>query len=653
MFAGSRFGTGESSGHFSALMVTTMADRLQPHVSSDEYERRHVVSACAASYRLLPKGSRRRYIILVCAQAFIALLDLAGVLLIGLVGLLGSALISGDELPTWLDEGMPGVADSLDTNQILFVSAAFAGSLLILKSVLAGVLSLSMLRLLSRAQVDVATHAYRSVLLSTRDATFVGSSQEASIALGQSSYYAFTQLLGFLALCTSEVAVFVLLGGALLLLEPASAVIAVGIFSVVAVLLHFVLLRWSGTAGQNQIIASVAAMRAVQESLLLKREISIAGRRIEFIARFRTSLSRSAQAWVRLLFSAQAPKLAFEIALVVAAATIAVLQLATQSPDRAVSGLVLFLAAGSRLMPSALRAQTALVAMRASAGLAEPFYRFVASAQRGSDSQTEAFKIVMPNSVTQALDRMPAIEVKDVAYRYHSADTPTFLGVSFGIPFGHSVVVIGRSGAGKSTLADLITGQILPTSGRVLIDGVDANEAVERWPGLLGYVPQEVNVLNGTIRENILLGLSGEDFSDAHLWALLAMVQLDSVLHCERSGLDTLVGEGGVSLSGGQRQRLGLVRALVTSPRILVLDEPTSALDAETEQTIIATLRALRGQCTVITVSHRRSSLGVVDMSLVVEAGKVFVGQPSPRPETHPPLLCGSTLQWDGTRDGS
>jgi ATP-binding cassette subfamily C protein len=168
---------------------------------------------------------------------------------------------------------------------------------------------------------------------------------------------------------------------------------------------------------------------------------------------------------------------------------------------------------------------------------------------------------------------------------------------------------VGSTGAGKSTLADVILGLLEPDSGSVRIGGLPPLDAVDRWPGGLAYVPQQVNLVNGSVRDNVALGLPDDLIDDDRVWESLRRAHIADFLSGNREGLETLVGESGLRLSGGQRQRLGIARALYTRPSFLVLDEATSALDAATENAITETLRELEGEVTTVVIAHRLATI--------------------------------------------
>jgi ATP-binding cassette subfamily C protein len=138
----------------------------------------------------------------------------------------------------------------------------------------------------------------------------------------------------------------------------------------------------------------------------------------------------------------------------------------------------------------------------------------------------------------------------------------------------------------------------------------------------VAYVPQDVAMANGTVRENVALGLPVEIIDDDWVWDALNRAHLGEFLRDSREGLDTVIGENGIKLSGGQRQRLGIARALYTRPKLLVLDEATSALDAATEQAIAKTLQELEGTVTTVTIAHRLATIKHCDLVVYLEGGR-------------------------------
>jgi ABC-type multidrug transport system fused ATPase/permease subunit len=209
------------------------------------------------------------------------------------------------------------------------------------------------------------------------------------------------------------------------------------------------------------------------------------------------------------------------------------------------------------------------------------------------------------------------IRFEHVSYRYPGGDRDVLSDVALTIPHGMSVGFIGSSGAGKSTLVDVLLGLLPPTRGRVTVDGFDIHDNV------LGYVPQSIYLVDGSIRRNVAFGLPEQIIDDDAVHKALAAAQLDDFILSLPDGIETVVGERGVRLSGGQRQRLAIARALSIDPDVLVLDEATSALDVDTEREIMAAVDALHGTKTLVIVAHRLTTLAGCDVLHRLDGGRI------------------------------
>jgi ABC-type multidrug transport system fused ATPase/permease subunit len=225
-----------------------------------------------------------------------------------------------------------------------------------------------------------------------------------------------------------------------------------------------------------------------------------------------------------------------------------------------------------------------------------------------------------------AVQRMPfsrEIAIDDVHFSYPDAARPALDGATAILPHGESLALAGSSGAGKTTLVDTLLGLHSPTRGSITVDDVNIETNRRSWQANIGYVPQEVFMLDATLAENIAFD-EAHDEVDAHRLAqAIADAQLDDVVADLPNGVDTYIGERGSRLSGGQRQRVGIARALYRNPTILVLDEATSALDNETEHRITEAISGLRGTVTVVIVAHRLSTARHADQLAFMKDGKI------------------------------
>jgi ABC-type multidrug transport system fused ATPase/permease subunit len=184
--------------------------------------------------------------------------------------------------------------------------------------------------------------------------------------------------------------------------------------------------------------------------------------------------------------------------------------------------------------------------------------------------------------------------------------------------------IAGPSGSGKTTLMDLMLGIIEPIKGTVEISGIPANKAPLVFPGAIAYLPQDAQLIEGTVRDNIVLGFHPSEISDSIVWESLERAQLANFVRSLPMGIDSHIGPRGTGLSGGQRQRLVIARSLVTQPKILFLDEATSALDSETEAAVTESIFELKGSMTLIVIAHRLSTIVNADKIVYMRDGKII-----------------------------
>jgi ABC-type multidrug transport system fused ATPase/permease subunit len=294
-------------------------------------------------------------------------------------------------------------------------------------------------------------------------------------------------------------------------------------------------------------------------------------------------------------------------------------QLVLQDASHAIATLAIFLAAGTRIAPAVLRVQQSTILIRGGLGQATPTLDLIDSLGTSPiiENVDDKVDIIHEGFISE-------VEVKNVSLTYPLKTSKAIEDISLKIPEGKAVAIVGSSGAGKTTAIDVILGVLNPDEGSVLISGLPPLLAFAKWPGAVSYVPQDVVISAGTIRENVALGYPLEEAVDELVMSALRIAQLDKFVEEQPLGLETQVGERGTKLSGGQRQRLGIARAMFTKPRLLFLDEATSSLDSETEVGISGAIHALRGSTTVVLIAHRLSTVRNADLVVYLDRGKII-----------------------------
>jgi len=590
-----------------------------------------VRQAIRTSLGLLSKRDRWRLALITVAQMSTAFLDLFGILLIGLVTALSLSIMSSVPQPAIVSSFLEALGlEQADPVTVALTVAVIAGVLLTAKSALNMVLARRILRFLANKQAMVSGRLSAGLLSRPLLDVQQRSSQETVYTLTRGVKAATLLILGQGAIGLSELSLLLVLAAAMFTLSPVTTIFTIVFFLLVSFTLQRVLSARAGRIGKRSVRIEVQSISTIQEALLTYREAMVSQRRGLYVQHFENlcwqgAVNESDREFVQLI-----PKYALEIALVCGAGLLAASQLLTKDLNSAVAIIAVFLAAGSRIVPSILRLQSAVITIQSESGQAAPTFDLARELDvvQLTSTAAESFGSIDPATIRAHLQRGhqgfdASISITEACLTYPGSSTPALARVSLNLESGKSLALVGPTGAGKSTLADVILGVLIPDSGVTLIGGLSPAEAIASWPGAVAYVPQVVALSNSTVRENVALGLPIEAIDDELVSDALNRAHLGEFLRDSGGGLDTLIGEFGLKLSGGQRQRLGIARALYTRPKLLVLDEATSALDAETEQGIARTLQELEGTVTTVTIAHRLATIRHCDLVAYLEGGRV------------------------------
>jgi ABC-type multidrug transport system fused ATPase/permease subunit len=310
-------------------------------------------------------------------------------------------------------------------------------------------------------------------------------------------------------------------------------------------------------------------------------------------------------------------KYVIEGTMIVSGVAVAALQFTLQDSKYAIATLAVFLAAGTRIAPAILRVQQGSLQIKSNLGSAKSTLELISSL---TDPLQPA---KVPNFQDEYLNFEADIKISNLCFAYPDTEVLALSNVSLEIAAGSTCAIVGPSGSGKTTFADLVLGMFNPTSGAVKISGTSPQEVVTKFPGAIAYVPQDVAVINGTVRENVALGYPIIDATADRVFAALQIAQLDELIRQLPNCLDTQVGPRGTKLSGCQRQRLGIARAVFTKPLVLVLDESTSSLDVQTELEVSKAINEIPYPVTKIISAHRLSTVQNADLVVYIEKGSV------------------------------
>ncbi|WP_243224844.1 ABC transporter ATP-binding protein [Microbacterium sp. CIAB417] len=403
--------------------------------------------------------------------------------------------------------------------------------------------------------------------------------------------------------------------GVIVVAQPITALVTIIYLGAIAAIQYWVL---SGKTRQAARVARDSTLRVaalISGMVASLKEITLRDKADEVSQVVGVHRRRTAQARANNGFLSAVPRFVFDAAIIGGFVIVGGAAFAVGGIDTAISAIALFGIAGFRLVPSLTGFQSVLTRTLTSKPYVDAVIADVEASKKFLADQEVLGKQPLPGSPE-------LLELRDVSFTFPGSDTPAVRDVELRIPMGTTVGIAGVSGAGKSTLVDLLLGLLTPTQGSIRIDGLPLDDVLKAWRTHVGYVPQEVTLFDGTIAQNIALTW-GDDMDLARVEDAARRAQLWNVITERADGLQTRVGERGLTLSGGQRQRLGIARALYSDPLILVLDEATSALDTKTEADVAAAIRDLRGDVTIIAVAHRLSTIRDSDQILFMQEGTV------------------------------
>ena len=424
-----------------------------------------------------------------------------------------------------------------------------------------------------------------------------------------------TQSVSAVMSCVSDGAVFLWIVVALVVIDPLLAIGTV-LYLLIIGILYVALVRTRvekrGLVMQQQYRYMSAYIIDIATGI---REIVPRGVEEYFLQRFSVGNRRFLDASRVLQISNQSLRYVLETMLILGVGAVLLFSYIQGTLASAVTGVGLLLAGGLRVVPSLNSILVSVNTIRSSAaGVSIVIDELAGQGRSLADLRDlESHEYSIPSSSHKPI----GLSLQGVSYTYPGTEIPVLRNVSFRLEPGHSLGVVGASGSGKSTLLALLQGLIEADSGVVQFE----SEGSTTSAAPVGFVPQEVFLIEGTLRENIEFGLDLGAAASRTLKNVIDVAQINDLMAALPCGVDTEVGERGSGLSGGQRQRIGIARALYGNPSLLLLDEITSALDSATEKALNKEFAALRGAVTTVIVAHRLGTIKQCDKVLVLDKG--------------------------------
>jgi ATP-binding cassette, subfamily B, bacterial PglK len=576
-------------------------------------------TALALSLGLLSKTEKRKIALILCIQICMGFLDL---LAIGIIGVLGSLAVTGvsSQSPgsrVDLILNFVGLSDSTFQFQvgILGISAAI---LMIFRTLLSMYFSKKILLFLSVRAAIISRNLLAKML--SQSLLFIQgrTSQKTLYALTRGVSAITVGIIGTAINVVADVSLMLIMLFGLFVVDPVISVAMILGFTFVGILLYQVMHKRARTLGRELSALEISSNESIFEIINTYREAIVKNRRDFYVEKIGSARYALADSQAQLSFMPYISKYVIESVVLMGALALCAIQFTTQDAAQAVATLAVFLTSATRIAPAALRVQQASIQLKSNIGSAGPTLQLIEDLSK-VDQERIQYEVA-DESVDPFL---PKVELNDVTVTYPNSNHAALKKISIQVSPGELIGVTGLSGSGKSTLVDALLGIIPIDSGEVKISDVSPETAIAMWPGKIGYVPQSVAIIPGSILQNIALGFSESDILRDKAWEALKLAKLSEYVSELPNGLNTIIGDGGVGLSGGQRQRLGIARALYSEPALLILDEATSALDSKTEKLVSESIDALHGEITVIVIAHRLSTILNADRIVFLEDGKV------------------------------
>jgi ABC-type multidrug transport system fused ATPase/permease subunit len=577
-------------------------------------------SSLRRSFRILSRIDQRKVVLVTLLQVLLGFLDLLGVIAIGLLGTLS---VSGLQSNSPGDRVYKVMAffqlQDLDFQTQALALVTIATVLLVGRTILSIFFTRRVLFFLSQRGAKISSDLVSRLLSQSLLIVQSRTTQEMLYSVTVGVERIAIQVLATSIVWFADLSLLVLLIIGILAFDFTTGIATIVIFSVIGFFLYKFMHIRAGTLGSKTTELNIESNEKIVEVFASYRESVVRNRRNYYAKEIGKLRFMLANTTAEMSFLPYVSKYVIETTVIIGSVLIGVLQFILQDASHAISTLALFLAAGTRIAPAALRIQQGTISIKNGLGASGSTLDLIdalgnSHIDYNSDDALE----------TTHVGFLPQIEITNVSFTYPGQFLPAISKVSFTVPFGESFAIVGPSGAGKTTLVDILLGVLTPNEGTVTISGLPPMLAIPKWPGAISYVPQDVVIAEGTIRENVALGYPREEATDELVMSALRVAHLDQFVRTLPKGLDTPVGERGAKISGGQRQRLGIARAMFTRPHLLVLDEATSSLDGATEANISAAIQSLRGSTTVVMIAHRLSTVKNADIVVYLSNGKVI-----------------------------
>lgn len=565
---------------------------------------------------LITKSERNKISLLIISQLALAILDLLGVALFGILAVISISGIKSSSPSGGINRILEILQLNNSSLEIQVSILAFGALvLLIAKTAMTYLISRRILIFLSLRSAKTSSKLLEQ-LLSTRLLIEQGKTQQEILySITGGVNLIIVGVLGSFASLIADAFSLLILALGLFIYNPPMTVFCG---------LYFFLIGWINYKALHKRIVrqseittelSIQSNETTLELINAYRELFLSGNSGYYLNRFSIERSGIAKASAELAIFPNVSKYIVEVSMLIGILSMAAFQFLSLDAVQAIGAISIFLAASTRIAPALLRLQQNIFSMKGNMASSKQSLELVTDLKK----EFEKEKIAVTD--LKNVDSNSLVEFRDVSFGYKKDHKFALNNLNFSISKGQKVALVGPSGSGKSTVLDLLLALQIPDQGSVFIDGINPQSYVKSNPGRIGFVPQSTKIVNDTLVRNIALGVRSDLIDMSRIAYLVEVLDLGDLQDIETS--TTRLGDGGGRLSGGQKQRIGIARAMYQTPEILVMDEATSSLDSISENKISELLKRVSSDVTVISVAHRLSTVVNSDLVLYFDSGSL------------------------------
>lgn len=572
-------------------------------------------------FNVLPKNEKRKFKLLIVLQLLLSFLDLIAIALIAAI----INIVTNLNEPLFNNKILSRLSQFINipetaNRDFIFVLGTFVVALFLIRTILSALALRYVFNYLGKVASKLSEILTIKSLQNHFDLSRNKTNSEILFALTNSvDVWAFG-ILGSLAAIASDIMLVTCISLGLFIYEFLVSFISICYFAIMVIFIHRITSKLARSLGSILSSETINSLEFMQDAFRGFRIMYVRNKSEFFAQKINMSRAAKLNANARMNFLPNIGKYIIELGLVIGVLMLSFFFMNAINLSFFLHVLVVFFIVASRVTPSLLRIQqnyfTMIASLPSALKLIELKVDFHGESKYKLKTLNLEFAINKGNSDL-------AINLQNLSYRFPDSDIDIFSNLNLHIQKGELIVVAGKSGIGKSTLVDCIIGLLKPTSGKVTIGKCEPNEFIQKNPNAIGFMPQETQIFEGDIKSNVCFGFETETVPTARVVQCLSQASLHEFAN-EKS-VRIKIGLTGIQLSGGQKQRLGIARAILTDPDILILDEPTNMLDAQTTKSILETIKSLKCNSIVLVITHDETFMNAADKIIYLEENNLVV----------------------------